>query len=51
MLLAERQALIRLRDDGAISDAILHLIQHDFDLEASLLEHDEIHDATPPAED
>jgi CPA1 family monovalent cation:H+ antiporter len=50
MLQAERQALIKLRDDGVIGDAVLHTVQHDFDLEASLLEHDEIHDETPPAE-
>lgn len=47
MLEAERQALIRLRDEGVISDSVLHVIQHDFDLEATLLEHDETHDERP----
>jgi len=50
MLQAERLALIKLRDDGVISDAVMHIVQHDFDLEASLLEHDESHDDPPPAE-
>lgn len=44
MLGAERRELIKLRDEGVISDAVMHIVQHDFDLEASLLEHDEIHD-------
>jgi len=44
MLDAERRAVIRLRDEGVISDAVLHALQLDFDLEASLLEHDERHD-------
>jgi CPA1 family monovalent cation:H+ antiporter len=44
MLDAERRAVIRLRDDGVISDAVLHALQLDLDLEASLLEHDARHD-------
>jgi CPA1 family monovalent cation:H+ antiporter len=44
MLDAERLAVIRLRDEGVIGDAVLHAIQLDFDLEATLLEHDERHD-------
>jgi len=44
MLDAERRAVIRLRDEGVIGDSILHALQLDFDLEASLLEHDERHD-------
>jgi CPA1 family monovalent cation:H+ antiporter len=31
---AEREAVIRLRDDGAISDEVLHRIERDLDLEA-----------------
>jgi CPA1 family monovalent cation:H+ antiporter len=48
MLAAERNALIKLRDDGVISDAVMHVVQHDFDLEATLLEHDELHDGRTP---
>jgi len=44
MLDAERLAVIRLRDEGAISDAVLHALQLDFDLEASFLEHEARHD-------
>lgn len=44
MLDAERRTVIRLRDEGVIGDAVLHALQLDFDLEASLLEHDERHD-------
>ena len=31
---AEREAVIRLRDDGVISDEVLHRIERDLDLEA-----------------
>ena len=31
---AEREAVIRLRDDGIISDEVLHRIERDLDLEA-----------------
>lgn len=41
MLLAERQTLIRLRDDGTISDGVMQAIQRDLDLEVTLLEQDE----------
>jgi CPA1 family monovalent cation:H+ antiporter len=44
MLAAERRAVIRLRDEGVIGDPALHALQLDFDLEASLLEHDARHD-------
>jgi CPA1 family monovalent cation:H+ antiporter len=44
MLDAERLALIKLRDEGSISDTVMHIVQHDLDLESSLLEHDEEHD-------
>ena len=33
VLAAERQAMVALRDDGAISDAILHQIEHELDVE------------------
>jgi CPA1 family monovalent cation:H+ antiporter len=48
MLDAERRTLIRLRDEGVIGDSVLHEVQHDLDLEASLLEHDELHDPRAP---
>ena len=48
MLAAERLKLIQLRDEGVISDAVMHLVQYDLDLEASLLEHDEAHDRRAP---
>jgi CPA1 family monovalent cation:H+ antiporter len=48
MLEAERRALIRLRDEGVISDSVMHVIQYDLDLESSLLEHDEQHDRGAP---
>jgi CPA1 family monovalent cation:H+ antiporter len=48
MLAAERRAVIRLRDEGVISDAVLHALQLDFDLEASVLEHDARHDPLGP---
>ncbi|MBV8881473.1 MAG: Na+/H+ antiporter [Planctomycetaceae bacterium] len=41
MLHAERQALIRLRDEGAISDGVMQVVQRDLDLEVTLLEQDE----------
>jgi CPA1 family monovalent cation:H+ antiporter len=41
MLQAERLALIRLRDDGTISDAAMTAVQRDLDLEVTLLEQDE----------
>lgn len=44
MVAAEREALIRLRDDGAISDSVLILVQRELDLEASLL------DPAPPTD-
>ncbi|HEY7898236.1 MAG TPA: Na+/H+ antiporter [Gemmatimonadaceae bacterium] len=34
---AERNELIRLRDDGEISDGVLHRVERDLDLEQSLL--------------
>lgn len=37
MIGAERHELIRLRDDGRISDGVLHRIEHDLDLEELLL--------------
>ena len=48
MLAAERQTLIQLRDDGVISDSVMHIVQYDLDLESSLLEHDEEHDRPAP---
>ncbi len=48
MIAAERRMLIRLRDDGVISDSVMHVIQYDLDLESSLLEHDEEHDRPAP---
>jgi CPA1 family monovalent cation:H+ antiporter len=33
-LTAERMALIALRDDGAISDEVLHRLEHELDVEA-----------------
>lgn len=33
-LAAERSALIRLRDDGTISDEVLHRLEHELDVEA-----------------
>jgi CPA1 family monovalent cation:H+ antiporter len=41
MLQAERKTLIQLRDDGMISDGVMQTIQHDLDLEVTLLEQDE----------
>jgi Na+/H+ antiporter len=41
MLTAEREALIRLRDEDKISDSVMTLIQRDLDLEVTLLEQDE----------
>ena len=38
MIRAEREALIRLRDDGTISDDVLRRVQRDLDLEGMLLE-------------
>src|SRR5205085_5557341 len=38
MLKAERQALIRLRDEDQISDGVMMLVQRDLDLEETLLE-------------
>ena len=37
MLDAERQRLIQMRDDGEISDGVLHRVERDLDLEQSLL--------------
>lgn len=37
MIDAERNELIRLRDDGEISDGVLHRVERDLDLEQSLL--------------
>ena len=37
VLEAERHAIIRLRDDGAINDEVLHLIERDLDLEVQSL--------------
>jgi CPA1 family monovalent cation:H+ antiporter len=41
MLQAEREALIRLRDEDKISDSVMTTIQRDLDLEVTLLEQDE----------
>lgn len=38
LLLAQRQRLIRLRDDGQIGDEVMHRIERDLDLEESRLE-------------
>jgi len=35
---AQREALVRLRDEGEISDEALHRIERDLDLEESRLE-------------
>ena len=35
---AQREALLRLRDEGAISDEVLRLVQRDLDLEEARLE-------------
>jgi CPA1 family monovalent cation:H+ antiporter len=37
MLAAERQRLIQMRDEGDISDGVLHRVERDLDLEQSLL--------------
>jgi CPA1 family monovalent cation:H+ antiporter len=39
-LAAERQMLVRLRDDGVIGDEVLRKVQQDLDLEESKLEED-----------
>ena len=38
LLIAQRQRLIRLRDDGRIGDEVMHRIERDLDLEESRLE-------------
>ena len=38
LLLAQRNALVRLRDEGTISDEALHRIERDLDLEETRLE-------------
>lgn len=38
MITAERRAIIRLRDEGAIGDEVLRRVQRDLDLETMLLE-------------
>ena len=38
LLLAQRNALIRLRDEGTISDEALHRIERDLDLEETRLD-------------
>jgi CPA1 family monovalent cation:H+ antiporter len=38
LLRAQRQALMRLRDEGKIGDEVMHRIEHDLDLEESRLE-------------
>ena len=38
MIAAERRAIIRLRDEGAIGDEVLRRVQRDLDLETMLLE-------------
>jgi hypothetical protein len=48
MLPAARRSVLRLRDEGVIGDAVLHALQLDFDLEASVLEHDARHDPRGP---
>ena len=40
LLSAERRELLRLRDAGAINDAVMRRVQHDLDLEELLLEPD-----------
>jgi CPA1 family monovalent cation:H+ antiporter len=40
LLAAERRELLRLRDDGAINDAVMRRVQRDLDLEELLLEPD-----------
>ena len=41
MLHAEREALIRLRDEDKISDGVMTIIQRDLDLEVTLLEQED----------
>lgn len=41
MIRAEREALIKLRDENVISDEVMRRIQHEFDLEQVLLENPE----------
>ena len=38
LLVAQRQRLIRMRDDGSIGDEVMHRIERDLDLEESRLE-------------
>ncbi|MDQ3941839.1 MAG: hypothetical protein M3254_01880 [Actinomycetota bacterium] len=38
LLRAQRQTLLRLRDEGKIGDEVMHRIEHDLDLEESRLE-------------
>jgi monovalent cation/hydrogen antiporter len=38
LLGAQRQRLIRLRDEGRIGDEVMHRIERDLDLEESRLE-------------
>ncbi len=38
LLIAQRQRLIRMRDDGKIGDEVMHRIERDLDLEESRLE-------------
>jgi CPA1 family monovalent cation:H+ antiporter len=49
MLKAERQALIKLRDEDQISDGVMFLVQRDLDLEATLLEQDGDETTSMPA--
>ena len=38
LLLAQRVAVVRLRDEGAISDDVMHIVERELDLEEQRLE-------------
>jgi CPA1 family monovalent cation:H+ antiporter len=38
LLDAQRQRLVKMRDDGSIGDEVMHRIERDLDLEESRLE-------------
>jgi monovalent cation/hydrogen antiporter len=38
LLVAQRERLVRMRDEGSIGDEVMHRIERDLDLEESRLE-------------